>query len=232
MKKLATLLLAAGIVLGGFAGAQAIDFKANGEWIFEFTYTDGLRFARDNRALGNAPRGQRSGNTNGADNFEAIQRVRLQLDAVASESLSGQVYIEIGNSTWGRANQGGAMGADGIIIEIKRAYLDWIVPNTDLRVRMGIQGLSLPSFTFGSGVFNSDVAGISTNWKFNDNVALTAFWIRPYNDNYAGSTVVGSRQHAGYMDNTDAFGLVLPLSFDGFKITPWAVLGFIGPKHS
>lgn len=30
-----------------------------------------------------------------------MQLVRLQLDAVASESLSGTVYFEIGDTMWG-----------------------------------------------------------------------------------------------------------------------------------
>jgi len=31
------------------------------------------------------------------------------------------------------------------------------------------------------------------------------------------------------MDNLDAFGLVLPLTFDGVKVTPWAMYAAIGP---
>ena len=41
------------------------------------------------------------------DEFEAQQRVRLQLDAVASESLSGTVFFEIGNQLWGKDKQDG-----------------------------------------------------------------------------------------------------------------------------
>lgn len=245
MKKLATLLLAAGMVLGSFAGAQAIDWKAKGEWIFEFGYTDGLGFARDNRATNrNGNRTKRPGNGNGMDNFEAAQRVRLQIDAVASESLSGQVFFEIGDHIWGRANgqvgqgAGGALGADGVSVELRRAFIDWIVPNTDLRVRMGIQGMALPSYTFESAIFNSDVAGITASYKVTDNVSLLAFWARPYNNNFAGNDSVNSAdywmnsssQSASFMDNTDAFGLAVPLSFDGFKITPWGMLSFIGPN--
>ena len=78
---------------------------------------------------------------------EARQRVRLELEAVASESLSGTVYFEIGDSVWGASNSlyggGGALGADGSIVELKRAYIDWMVPNTDLKLRLGIQGFYL-----------------------------------------------------------------------------------------
>ena len=47
------------------------------------------------------------------DTFDAEQRIRLQLDAVASEALSGTVYFEIGTQKWGQAATGGALGADG-----------------------------------------------------------------------------------------------------------------------
>ena len=38
MKKIATLLLAAGLVFGAATGASAIDFKAKGQWIMSFDY--------------------------------------------------------------------------------------------------------------------------------------------------------------------------------------------------
>ena len=31
------------------------------------------------------------------------------------------------------------------------------------------------------------------------------------------------------MDNIDLGGLVVPLTFDGAKVTPWAMVGFFGP---
>lgn len=69
------------------------------------------------------------------DALSAMQLVRLQLDAVASESLSGTVYFEIGDTMWGQASSGGALGADKTIVELRNAYIDWTVPNTDLKFR-------------------------------------------------------------------------------------------------
>ena len=230
MKKLATLLLAAGLVFSAATGASAIDFKAKGQWIMSFDYGSGSQFMSTNRAGADVVGyGGRGAISQSADNFSAAQRVRLQLDAVASESLSGTVYFEIGDQIWGKAAQGGALGADGMIVELKNAYIDWIVPNTDLKVRMGLQGLALPSFTTGSSqIFDDDVAGIVLSNKFNDNVTLTAFWARPYNDNFT-ATAAGARGNpSNYMDNVDMFGLLLPLSFDGVKVTPWAVIAGVG----
>ena len=221
MKKLMTLALAAAMMLGAATGANAIDFKAKGQWIMSFDYGMHGNFG-ESKAENN------SGFEN-EDEFEARQRVRLQLDAVASEALSGTVFFEIGDQVWGDNDNGGALGADQKVVELKRAYIDWMVPQTDLKVRMGIQGLALPSFTTkASQIIDDDVAAVTLNYQFNENVGLTAFWARPYNDNgdYNGHN---GEKYTSYMDNMDMFAVLLPLSFDGVKVTPWVMYAAMGP---
>ena len=151
-------MLAAGMLLGATAGAQAVDFKAKGQWLVGF----GLGDAR----MGN--------DGNKADLFGASQRFRVQLDAIASENLSGRLWFEIGNQDWGRNNLarggGAALGADGDhVIKVKNAFIDWIVPQTDLKLRMGIQNVTLPNAAGGSSVIGAtDVAGITGSYQFND----------------------------------------------------------------
>ena len=224
MKKLMTLALAAAMMLGAATGANAIDFKAKGQWIMSFDYGMHGNFG-ESKAKNNSGFGKNE------DEFEARQRVRLQLDAVASEALSGTVFFEIGDQVWGQNENGGALGADGKVVELKRAYIDWMVPQTDLKVRMGIQGIALPSFTTNaSQIMDDDVAAISLNYQFNENVGLTAFWARPYNDNagYYKNSDFGGTQYKNYMDNMDMFAVLLPLTFDGVKVTPWAMYGMAG----
>ncbi len=224
MKKLCTLLLAAGLVFGAATGASAIDFQAKGQWLMGFGVQD-TNFIHKTRDAD----GKKATNTN--DKFGAVQRLRLQLDAVASESLSGTVGFEIGTTTWGQAESGGALGADATnVIKLKRAYLDWMVPETDLKFRMGIQGVTLPNVAGGSAVMDTDVAGITANYKFNDTVSLTALWARPLNDNFDGKRWNGRQapNRAGYLDNLDLFSLMVPVTLDGFSITPWAMLGMKG----
>ena len=224
MKKLMTLALAAAMMLGAATGANAIDFKAKGQWIMSFDYGMHGNFG-ESKAKNNSGFGKHE------DEFEARQRVRLQLDAVASEALSGTVFFEMGDQIWGQDSTGGALGADGKVVELKRAYIDWMVPQTDLKVRMGIQGIALPSFTTNaSQIMDDDVAAISLNYQFNENVGLTAFWARPYNDN-AGykSSDAGSTKWDNYMDNMDMFAVLLPLTFDGVKVTPWVMYAAMGP---
>ncbi len=221
MKKICTLLLAAGLVFGAATGASAIDFKAKGQWIVSFDMGGNGDFTAGGKGAKTGWGGKAE------DQFNAQQRVRLQLEAVASENLSGTVHFEIGAQDWGNAGKGAALGADGNnVVKVKHAFIDWMIPQTDAKVRMGIQPLSLPSFATGSQIFNDDVAGVSASYKFTDEVAATMFWARPYNDN--GTDRRGNR--AGYMDNVDMFALAVPVTLDGVKVTPFGMLGFIGPN--
>lgn len=223
MKKLMTLALAAGMLFGAATGASAIDFKAKGQWLFGFGLANTSLTSKENNFK-----------SNDSDTFSAVQRIRMQLDAVASESLSGTLYFEIGNQFWGQNSSGAALGADGngnqggnSGIKVKRAYLDWLVPQTDLKVRMGIQGVTLPNKAGGSAVLDSDVAGVTASYTFNENVALTALWARPFNDNYQGNGL-NKYDHDNYLDNMDLFSLILDLKFDGVQATPWVMYGLAG----
>lgn len=209
MKKITMLLLTAGMLLGASPGAHAIDFKAKGEWLFGYGAVNTMFYGN-----------------NGADTFQATQRLRLQIDAVASETLSGTVYFEIGEQDWGRGASGGALGADGQVIELKNAYLDWFVPSSELKFRMGLQWFQNPDAAGGPAVLGSDAAGIIASYKFNESVALTAAWVRPYNDNYVNDGT--SDASSNYLDNFDLFMLSLPISGNGWKVTPWVMGGMLG----
>lgn len=219
MKRLITLILAAGLVFSAATGASAIDFNAKGEWLFGFGAVNSGFVTKEN--------GKRTANET-SDKFAALQRLRLQMDAVASETLSGTVMFEIGDIEWGKAGDGGALGADGNIVKVKRAYIDWIVPDTALGFRMGLQGLVLPNAAGGSAIFDDDAAAIAAMYKFNDNVTLSGAWVRPYNDNWPGE---GNRIPANYLDNVDVFLLSLALHGEGWKVNPWVVYGIGGVNN-
>lgn len=227
MKKVAILMLAAGMVMATCVNSNAINFKIKGSFQFAFDYINGGSFMGKTRAGNNVIGQQWAAMHQGRDSFEAIQRLHLQMEAVASESLSGTVFFEIGEQRWGMASQGGALGADGDMVKVKQAYIDWLVPGTELKLRMGLQGVRLPGFALDNPVFNDDVAGITASYTFNKNVGLTALWLRPYNDNYVDS--YGSSSQSNFMDNMDLFVLSLPVRGDGFKVTPWVMGGAMGP---
>lgn len=194
----------------------AVDFKVSGQWVVGFEYSNVQ--PRHARHTAN-------------DYFGALQRFRIQLDAVASESLSGSVQVEIGRIDWGKASQGGALGADGNLIKVRFAYLDWIIPETAVKVRMGIQNIMLPGVLsqWGLGpIFGKEVAGITVNaplYSSDDfNLDMTFFWARPYNDN-------APQEGERWNDNMDNFGLVLPFTGKNYKIQPFFMYSLMG-KYS
>lgn len=232
MKKVVILMLSAALVASSLCPAAAVEFKTKGSWQFAFDYINGGSFMGKTRSGARTVGQQWAAVRQQRDEFEAIQRLHIQVEAVASESLSGTVFFEIGEQRWGMAEQGGALGADGNMVKIKRAYLDWQVPNSALKLRMGLIGMQLPGFALDSPVFQDDVAGMVASYKFTDNVALTGFWMRPYNDNWSGSASNAPRGYspANFMDNFDLVGLTLPLSYSGVKVTPWIMGGAMGPN--
>lgn len=225
MKRISTYILAAAMVLSGIGAAHAIDIKVKGAWDFAFGWAERTKFADSNRL---SKRGERDD-----DNFIAAQRIRTQINFIASENLQGVLMFEIGDINWGRGGSsgrgsGGQLDADGVNIETKRAYLDWMIPDTDVAIRMGIQNLALPMATaYSSPVFNADVAGIVTSYKIDDTFAITAFWVRPF-DQFGndGQSVLGNNRHLD--DEMDLFGLTLPISLDSMTITPWGMWGRVG----
>lgn len=203
----------------GAETAQAVEFKARGAWQMTFYGTDNT-FNKNSTE----------------DKFQVYQRFRVRLDAIASESLSGVLVFKI-NQQWGtdlgpnkRKDIGGALGADGQGVLLRQAYMQWSPPDSRLKLRMGLQSLALPAFfEGGSPIYDGIGTGITASYKVNDTLGLTGFWIRAENDN----SLAEFGDPAGYRDNWDIFGLTLPVTGEGFRMTPWAAWSYIGKntKH-
>ena len=226
MRRITVLVLALAFALGTVTAAKAdgIDVKVKGQWDFAFGWAT-------NKGWADSIHHERSGRND--DNFIARSRVRTQINFITSEYLQGVLMFEIGNLDWGRdaggkVGQGSGAGidADGVNVETKRAYLDWIIPNTEVSVRMGIQGVKLPSGPMGSPILDADVAGIVVSSPITDMISITGFWLRPFNTNLNDGT-------DRYLDDeTDVFGLVLPVKGDGWAVTPWGAYGFVGANSN
>lgn len=213
MKRIMTLLLAAGMIFSAQQGYSA-DIKVSGSWDFSFEFLDNVNIA---------PTSDRNNNQ---DTFGAKQRLRTQIDIAASESLSGTIYFEVGDTVWGQ--QGGALGTDGVTLEVKRSYIDWMMPYSDLQIRMGLQGYALPGFVAGSPILDDDAAGITLSYTFDDMISITAFWARPYDLNAEFNNTTNAVTDNNQYDEMDMFGLIVPINVDGMKIVPWAMYANIG----
>jgi hypothetical protein len=235
MQKCFTASLAMLLVLGMAFSASAIDFKASGAFLFAFDVIDGGKFMAKERS-GTRTSGYQYGPAHTPrDNYNALHRIHLQLEAVASENLRGMVHFELGEYRWGEAGTGAALGADGVNVKVKNAFLEYFVPHTRLSLRMGLHDVQLPGLTLASPIFHDDVAALAASYAFSDQVRLTALWMRPFNDNWLGKasgTGAGfnSSSSASALDNMDLFVLSLPVRFDDMQAVPWMMGGFMGPN--
>lgn len=214
MKRLTTLLLAAGLVCSAFSAANAAEIKAKGMWDFSFEYTDATFSKHDD-----------------SDRFDALQRLRTQVDVIASESLKGVIFFEIGDTHWGRGSDGASLGTDGRTVEVRYSYIDWAIPQTDLLVRAGLQPFIMPGLVAGSAVLDGDGAGVTIGGHITENIGANLFWLRAENDNTQDVWRNGRRLWNDDQNNTvDFVGLTLPITFDGAKIIPWGMYGFVGSR--
>ena len=126
MKKLTTLLLAAGMIFAASAPASAVDVKMDGQYLFNFIT------------------GEYAGT---GQNFDkAGQRLRLGMTFTANENLSGYFQVQVGSGAdatndydWGSDVTGRETK-----IGMRQLYIDWLVPQTSVKVRMGRQLVGLP----------------------------------------------------------------------------------------
>ena len=185
MKKLATLLLAAGMVVASTAPANAVDVKVSGE--YRHSFSTGSDFLGNN-----------------AEDFR--HRMRLNLALAASENLSAFVQFQLNH-----AQQYGASGKHGDgNITTRQLYLDWVVPTTAVKVRMGRHALGLPEEAFGSnsilGAGYGNREGIVVTAPVTDWLGLTGIWARLGTD---GETDLDANK------TDDMYALAANLKFEG-----------------
>ncbi len=229
MRKLFNCFMAGAILFGTAAAASATEIKIKGQFNFGFGLYDGTTFTKHA----------------GEENFDVVQRFKTQIDFIASESLKGVLQLEIGDTRWGNgggatwggssagSGTGGAMGADGVSVEVQHAYLDWLVPNTDLQVRMGLQPWWLPAavvradYNTGNFILDEDLAGVLLSYGFNDNIGVNLGWFRPWNP-YLGNE---DRDLYPWMDHDeiDLFALTVPIEVSkSFLLHPYFMFANVG----
>ena len=199
MKKLTTLLLAAGMVAASFNPASAVDVKVDGRYQFEFqTGSEGFH---------------------GDNTDHSLQRVRLGLTFIANENLSGYFQLQAGTYYWGTDTTG-----NSVDVTMRQAYVDWTVPSTDIKIRMGRHAFDLPSYASLSPMLSDLVAdGVVVSVPFADRYNLTGFWTRMARG-VNGDGVSDDVNSPKY----DLFGLVGSASFDNLTVSPWAIYGHKG----
>ncbi len=232
MKKLMTLLLAAGMLVSTSTGASAVELKVSGDFDVVFERNSHVRDYINQNHYSNGSIGFPSVQ---AGKFNAKQRMRVALDFVVSEQLSGRLELQVGGANnkgvWGAGNHTTLSDLDkwGMSdqpnVAARFAYIDWMVPNTNASVRMGFAPGVLPSATLMNPVLAQDGIGqVAVNIPVNDWATVNIAWLRPAASNAVGN--VNPEKGAG--KNVDLFSVKVPMRFDGVNFIPWAVLGSIG----
>jgi len=214
MKKLTTLVLAAGLLVSSFAGsASAGEFKPVLQFAEEFTYGDAGAY--------------------GPENFNATSRIRFGFDYVASEDLSATILFQYRKGSWGHngndftADPEAAMLDAGDHFRMRLAYIDWNIPGTDVKVRMGRHAVVAPSYAFGSAILDGRGDGITVSSAVNDNINVGFTWVRAYSE-YANSDKLDAWEanndyYAPLGDDADLVMLNAEFAYDGFKVAPWVM---------
>ncbi len=140
----AVALLAIAIATPSFA---AVEFKYGGQFRARFIAEDNVRDGTDTDGFYDNFTGT---GYNSDDNRRFIdQRVRLYFTFLASKNLKVVTRFEMGDIVWGRTassvgrGQGGGVGADGVNVELKSAYVEFNIPGTPSTAVVGIQPLVL-----------------------------------------------------------------------------------------
>ena len=230
MKKLATLLLAAGLVFSAFHPASAVEVKPYGT--FELLFEQGANMQKTLQS--SADYEHNTGKVSHDKHFRPIQRMTLGTRFIIDENLSATYEAILGFNTWGgpatgtAPNAGGVLGSRSANIATKLAFLDWVVPGTAVKVRMGMQALDQPGYAVGSNSpFKDFGTGVMLNAPINDNVGVTAGWVRATSGFRRGN--IDTTAHTD--DNMDMFLLKLPVQGEGFRLTPWVNAAMIGKNQ-
>lgn len=216
MKKIASLLVAAGLVLGSAISASAIDFGAAGSFEMGYYWADHTHFTDEQQ-----------------DKFGAATRIQLQLNAIANENLRGTYIMRVGTISWGVNNGNGTgptsgygIGTQGVNVRTLEGYLAFRWPETNLKFRMGLFPMRLPQAVkgryTGSMIMDERTAGLEAVYEFNSNVSVVAHWSRLAN---LGDGIVNQ---ANRESKLDVIMLAVPVKTDIINVTPWGMFGMAG----
>ncbi len=220
MRKILGIALAFMLVLASVGVAGAFETKFSGELrtrgeVFDETIND---FSDDGDRVGG-----------GSNDTESLwdSRLRLKMDFIANDNLKAVYWLEIGDIIWGNRNNESSVdkngkgretnsgnnrnyngrretfGTDQVAVETKNLYIDFAVPSTPIRAKVGIQRITL-----GHGfILDDDAAALLVDINFGP-ATVTAFTIKEYE----GQTYTN--------DDVDHYGLVIS--------APLADIGSVG----
>jgi hypothetical protein len=250
MRKFLMAVAIGGLVLLLAAPAMALDFKFGAEYRVRFY--DYANTGFDSSSTLNNESGGNAGSGTHGNNRGVQLRIRPRFDASDDNgNIQATIRFETGDTNWGTGGgagadsfgtnfgnvqingttnrtgngAGGAMGADGVSLEVKWGFLDFAIPNVPLRVRAGIQPWYLPKGL----VIDDDVSGVRA-YGNSGNANYEAFWWRvastPLSSTAAAGTIGQPRFDASKSDTFDIYGGKIGYNFgDWLNASAWYFFG-------
>lgn len=207
-KRFQILMLAALTLLLGLAEpGLALEIRASGQLVVQFGILD--NYVQGGKKFSKAE----------GEHFWARQRMRPQIEFIASENLKGVFQFQFGIAHWGDKAAGTQLDATSASFKTRQAYIDWKGLDSRLQTRLGMQLFTTPHAVAGTSVLNAPVAGVLVNYAFNDDVSLGLLWARPY----LNTASVGLKDNA-----MDLFALLADLDYGAARLQPYFIYGRIG----
>jgi hypothetical protein len=135
------MVLAVLVAIAIAVPAFAVEFQYGGMYRLRFQGKNNVRDGLDTDKTVYNYRGERFDSDDAS--LWIDQRLRLFFTFVASERLQLVTKWEV-DTQWGDAPSGGDVGADSVNYEMKNVYLDFMIPYTPTRARVGVQGFTPP----------------------------------------------------------------------------------------
>lgn len=220
MKRILSLACIVGMLLMSVASASAADLTVRGYWWLEAVNQGNWDFLK-------------KGAPNGEDTkFHIEQKMRTAFYFTANENLRAILDTQIGTQNWGAGLYGIGAGrsvatnaspsagtAGNGNIMLRKAYIEFKVPNTKVNTSVGFQTVTLPAaFGGGSAIFDDQVASAVVSAPITENVSLTGGYAR------AAEGTNAPNSNSAF----DVAFLAAPITFTGFKIQPFAAYGHAG----
>ncbi|MFW5837168.1 MAG: outer membrane homotrimeric porin [Desulfovibrionaceae bacterium] len=223
MKRIVTLALALALVMAWAAAASAeVVVKAKGEFTVNANLVNNFNLDRN------------GANTDAYDDFAVYERARIDFRFVANENLEGIFYMEYGTSHWGSPgvfdiNTSGRTPG----IKVKRAYVSFRWPDTDVLFNLGYQNVALPSAYEGGWVLNNDAAAAVVSTPITDMFSVTAGYVRAFDQAASkgageNNDVDASANQRRKSEEVDLGFLAVPITPEGVDFTPWFLYGYAG----
>ncbi|GAB6037786.1 outer membrane homotrimeric porin [Fundidesulfovibrio butyratiphilus] len=159
------------------------------------------------------------------DDFLIWERFRLRTDFFANENLKFRLGIRVNNRIWGSNTF--TVDNPTPCLDVYQAFLQFKWPNTEAEFTVGLINFDLP---LSNSIFNANpvigtrsTVAMVTMPLLDKTLGLNAGFVRWLDTNalFAANTTPSS-------DTLDGYFLALPVTLDGFKATPWGVLGVAG----